>query len=267
MNRIDKTFQEMKQKRTKALIAYLTAGDPSLDQTARLIPAIAEAGADIIEIGVPFSDPTADGPIIQQASQRAIQGGANLPSILEMIRLVRKDCQAPLILFSYYNPIHAFGPERFAREAQEAGVDGVLIVDLPPEEATELTRFTQPAGLAFISLLAPTSPDERIGLIAKSAGGFLYFVSITGVTGTASPDLFQLKRDIARVRRITYMPLAIGFGITTPAQAREIAPLGDAVVIGSALVDLIDRQSASPDLLKNVHNFVKEFKEAINVSG
>ncbi|MDI6725964.1 MAG: tryptophan synthase subunit alpha [Smithellaceae bacterium] len=267
MNRIDKTFQEMKQKKAKALIAYITAGHPSLEETARLIPAIAEAGADIIEIGVPFSDPTADGPIIQQASQRALQGGANLPAILEMIRLVRQDCQVPLILFSYYNPIHAFGPERFACEAKEAGVDGVLIVDLPPEEARELRCFTEPAGLAFISLLAPTSPEERIGLISRSATGFLYFVSITGVTGTASPDMNQLQRDIARVRMISDIPLAVGFGISTPQQAQEIAPLGDAVVIGSVLVDLIDREAASPDLLKNVHDFVREFKMAVNVPG
>lgn len=264
MNRIAATFAKLRACRQKALVVYITAGHPSLTATAAIIPVIAAAGADLIEVGVPFSDPTADGPIIQKASQHALQGGTSLKDILQLIGGVRRSCPVPLVLFGYYNPIYAYGLSRFASEARKAGIDGILVVDLPPEEAPELKAHTDPAGLDFITLLAPTTPPERIALLTRSARGFLYLVSITGVTGTASPRSTQLGVEIARIREITSLPLVVGFGITTPSQAAEIAPLADGIVIGSALVDLIDREAASADPLTQVYNFVKEFKTAIN---
>ncbi len=264
MNRIANTFAKLKADRQKALVVYITAGHPSLAATAELILVIASAGADIIEVGVPFSDPTADGPIIQNSSQRAIQGGANLTAILNMIARIRPTVTSPLVLFSYFNPIHAYGLLRFPSEAKAAGVDGLLVVDLPPEESYELRSQTDPAGLDFITLLAPTTPEKRIALITRGARGFLYLVSIAGVTGTARPNQAQLAYEIARIREITSLPLVVGFGITTPSQAAQIAPLADGIVIGSALVDLIDRQASSADLLAQVYNFVKGFRDAIS---
>ncbi len=264
MNRLANVFAKLKADRQKALVVYITAGHPSLAATIELIPALAAAGADIIEIGVPFSDPTADGPIIQRSSQRAIQAGASLKEILPLVGQVRTTCSVPLVLFGYFNPIHAFGLGRFASEARKAGIDGLLVVDLPPEEAPELRKHTDPAGLDFITLLTPTTPKERIASITRDARGFLYLVSITGVTGTASPNQTQLACEIAGIREITSLPLVVGFGITTPPQAAQIAPLADGIVIGSALVDLIDRQASSADLPHRVYNLVKEFKAKIS---
>ncbi|MDA8124912.1 MAG: tryptophan synthase subunit alpha [Deltaproteobacteria bacterium] len=237
--RIEAKFNDLKQKRQKAFIAYLTAGDPDLGKTAELVPVLAAAGVDIVEIGIPFSDPTADGPVIQAAAQRALAGGATLEKILAMIAELRKVSGIPIVLFTYYNPVLSYGPERFAAAAAKAGVDGILVVDLPPEEAGELRRYTDPAGLAFISLIAPTTDDQRAATILRGATGFVYYISVTGVTGTAVPSPESVRSDVARLKAMTKLPIAVGFGIATPEQAAAIAPSADGVVVGSALVRLI----------------------------
>jgi len=264
MGRIRRTFNALRKKNSKALVVYLTAGDPSLAKTEEMIPALDRAGVDILEIGVPFSDPTADGPIIQAAAQRALKGGATLEGILDMIARIRKASDIPVVLFGYYNPIFAYGNERFSRRAKEAGVDGILVVDLPPEESGELRQFTDREGLDFISLIAPTTGDERIKGIARKASGFLYYISLTGVTGTAKPEVSRIRQDMERIRKISALPVAVGFGISTPEQAREIAPLADGIVVGSAFVKLIGENSGKSDLLETVSSFARDIKAALS---
>ena len=266
MSRIEQRFSVLKTKKEKALICYLTAGDPSLDKTKEIILGLETAGVDIVEIGVPFSDPTADGPIIQAASQRALKNGATLAGILAMIESLRKISEIPIVLFGYYNPILSYGTERFAVRAREAGVDGILVVDLPPEEAFELRQFTDPQGIDFISLIAPTTGIERVRQIAQQATGFLYYISVTGVTGTAKPQVEEVKKDVERIRKVTKLPLAIGFGISTPQQAAEMAPYADAIVVGSALVKMIEENSKKEDLVSVVSQYAREMKKAISVS-
>lgn len=264
MTRIERTFKNLQKKGEKALVVYLTAGDPDLPTTEALIHALATAGVDILEIGVPFSDPTADGPVIQAASLRAIQGGATLAGILEMIARIRPVCDIPIVLFGYYNPVFIFGCEAFARSAEAAGVDGVLIVDLPPEEAAELRRSTDRAGIAFISLVAPTTSDARIRKISEKAQGFLYYISVTGVTGTAKPNVEDIRRDMARIRKACNLPVAVGFGISTPEQAAAIAPHADGVVVGSAMVKMIAQNAGRPDLIPQACSFAGKIKRALS---
>lgn len=267
MGRIEARFAKRKREKRKAFVAYLTAGDPDLETTARLVPVLEAAGVDVLEIGVPFSDPTADGPVIQAASQRALKGGATLAGIVTMIAGLRRQSEIPIVLFTYYNPVLGYGPERFARDAAAAGVDGILVVDLPPEEAGELRRFTDPAGLTFISLIAPTTDPGRARKILRGAAGFVYYISITGVTGTALPDPRAIGRDLSRLRDMTALPVAVGFGIATPGQAAAIAPLADGVVVGSALVRLIGERAAAPDLETAVASFATAIRRAIDGAG
>jgi tryptophan synthase alpha chain len=266
MSRIKQRFMDLRTEKEKALICYLTAGDPSLAQTREIILGMEAAGVDCVEIGVPFSDPTADGPIIQAASQRAIKNGVTLAGILDMIESLRKTSEVPICLFGYYNPILSFGPERFATRAKEAGVDGILVVDLPFEEASELRQYTDPLGIDFISLIAPTTSSERVRQIAVHATGFLYYISITGVTGTAKPQIAEVKKDMERIRKVTQLPLAIGFGISTPEQAKDIASYADGIVVGSAIVKLIAENSQRDDLAIAVSQHAREMKKAISVS-
>jgi tryptophan synthase alpha chain len=266
MSRIEKKFSALKTKGEKALICFLTAGDPSLEKTREIILGMEAAGVDCVEIGVPFSDPTADGPIIQAASQRALKNGATLTGILDIIATLRKSSEIPIVLFGYYNPILSYGPERFAKKAREAGVDGILVVDLPPEEAPELRQYTDPAGIDFISLIAPTTSTDRMKKIAAHATGFLYYISITGVTGTAKPQVAEVKKDVERIRKVTALPLAIGFGISTPEQAKAIAPYADGIVVGSAIVKMIAENSQRSDLVAVVSQYAREMKKAISVS-
>jgi len=263
MSRIAQTFQRLKERGEKALVAYVTAGDPDLDKTRQIIIGLKEAGVDILEIGVPFSDPTADGPVIQAAAQRALKKGTTLTGILDMIEDLRTSIDLPVVLFGYYNPIYSYGTERFADRAKEVGIDGLLVVDLPPEEALELRRETDQRGLDFISLIAPTTSEERARQIAGQARGFIYLISITGVTGTARPDSENVKRDIPRIKAYTDIPVVVGFGISTPGQAKEFAPLADGIVIGSAFVRLIDEHAESPDLVSRVSSLAREIKEAM----
>ncbi|MEN6469695.1 MAG: tryptophan synthase subunit alpha [Smithella sp.] len=263
MGRIGDKFESLRAKNEKALVVYLTAGDPSLAVTKELIFELEKAGVDILEIGVPFSDPTADGPVIQAASQRALKTGTTLASVLKMVADIRLSSQIPIVLFGYFNPIFAFGVEKFARKASEAGVDGVLVVDLPPEEARELRVYSDAAGLDFISLVAPTSGKDRMKTILKTATGFLYYVSITGVTGTAAPKVEDVAREVGKIRKLTKMPIAVGFGISNAKQAKAIGAVADGIVIGSAVVKLIDENRNNSELVKVISNYTREIKEAL----
>jgi tryptophan synthase alpha chain len=263
MGRIGDTFESLRGKKEKALIVYLTAGDPSLSVTKKLIFGLEKAGVDILEIGVPFSDPTADGPVIQAASQRALKAGTTLQGVLNLVTEVRKVSEIPIVLFGYFNPIFAYGARKFAGAARRAGVDGVLVVDLPYEEAKELRIYTDAVGIDFISLIAPTTDRKRLSKIAADATGFLYYISITGITGTAVPKIDNIKTAVKKIRKITKLPIAVGFGISKPQQAREIARFADGVVIGSAVVRLIDENKNNPDLVRFVSNYASEIKNAL----
>jgi len=263
MGRIERKFSYLRDKGEKALIVYLTAGDPSLGYTREIILGLDAAGVDFVEIGVPFSDPTADGPIIQAASQRALQNGVTLPDILDMIESLRKVSEIPIILFGYYNPIFIYGNEKFAIRAKEVEVDGILVVDLPPEESVELRRYTDRSGIDFISLIAPTTSTERARRISRQATGFLYYISITGVTGTVRPRVVDIKRDVERIGKITTLPLVVGFGISTPQQAGEIAPYVNGIVIGSAFVRLIEENRDKVDMIHISSDYARKIKESI----
>ncbi len=261
-NRIDRAFAGLKARKEAGLIPFLTAGDPDLGVTRQLVEAACRAGADLIELGMPFSDPTADGPVIQRSSARAIERGVSLPAIFEMVGEVRKSTDVPIVLFGYYNPIFHYGPERFARDASAAGVDGVLVVDLPPEEADELYLPAQAAGLKMVFLLAPTSDAQRVRVVMKKAGGFVYFVSMTGVTGSKDIDTSEVCEMVTGLRQKCRLPIGVGFGITTPKDAAAVASFADAVVVGSAIVRIVEEKASSPDLVPAVEEFVGRLKEA-----
>ncbi len=239
-NRIERRFSELKALRRGGLVAFVTAGDPDPATSMEIVGGLAAAGADIIELGMPFSDPMADGPSIQAGSLRALEKGATLAKTLDMARALRNtDQDTPLVLMGYYNPIYVYGTGAFLKEAKAAGVDGLIVVDLPPEEKEELALPAAKAGIDFIYLTTPTTDDERLDKVLEHAAGFVYHVSITGVTGTASAPAEAVGGAVARLRRHTDLPIAVGFGIRTPEQAAEIAGLADAAVVGSALVDKV----------------------------
>lgn len=262
--RIDQSFDRLKRNGRKAFVAYITAGDPSLEKTRDLALALEASGVDILEIGVPFSDPTADGPVIQAASQRALNKGVTLEDILDMIEAFRKQSDIPIVLFGYYNPILAYGNERFAARASAVGVDGILVVDLPLEESLELRRHTDPYGLSFIPLIAPTTGPDRTRSILSKAEGFVYYISVTGVTGTAVPKADHVERDVHAIRQMTDLPVVAGFGISTPGQAVEIASFADGIVIGSALVKLIQENAGRYDMIDIVSSLAAEIRGALN---
>ena len=262
MGRISRKFKQLKCEGRKALIVFVTAGDPDIELTERLVPQIAAAGADIIELGIPFSDPMADGPTIQLSSERALSGGANLNSILATVKKIRQECDVPILLMGYYNPVLAFGLESFCREASGAGVDGILLVDLPPEEAGELVSFTKKHGIDFIPLLTPTSDISRINKIKKSGSGFIYYVSVAGVTGARSSVAEDIGSMVEKIRMETALPVAVGFGISTPQQAGSVAKLADGVVVGSALVKLFE-QFRGDELVLKVTDAVAALKKGI----
>ena len=263
MKRIEKTFAELKGKGEKALVAYITAGYPDLATTRRLIPALERAGVDILEVGVPFSDPTADGPVIQAASQAALKNGATLDRVLGLVGELRGSVRIPLVLFSYYNPIFSMGGEAFAVRASDAGVDGALVVDLPFEEAAELRRYTDPAGIDFITLVAPTTGADRVKKVVKAATGFIYYISVTGVTGTRGPEMEETRATVEAIRSLTERPVVVGFGVSTPEQARQIGGLADGVVVGSAFVKLIGDRAGDPDLIAAVEAYAASLKAAL----
>ncbi len=238
MSRIERRFAALKKEGRAGLVIYLTAGDPDPETSFALFSGLAAAGADLIEIGMPFSDPMADGPSIQAAGQRALKAGTTLRSTLAMVtRLRERDPDTPYVLMGYYNPIYRYGAEAFARDAVAAGVDGAIIVDLPPEEDAELAVPARAAGLDIVRLATPTSDEARLPAIVAHASGFLYYVAITGITGTRSVDAARVNIAVERLRRFTPLPIAVGFGIKTPAQAAAVAKASDAVAVGSAVVD------------------------------
>ncbi len=263
MNRIDQKFAELKKRKEAGLIPFVTAGDPEIRTTLQILRALEAAGADVIELGVPFSDPMADGATIQRASERALAGGTMLPNVLALVRRFRRESELPIILFGYYNPILHYGLGRFARAAESAGVDGILCVDLPPEESAELRRETEKRGIHTIFLLAPTSDLERIKLVARLARGFIYYVSVTGVTGARRALESELQAQVARIRRYTRLPIGVGFGISTPMQAARIAAFADAAVVGSALIDVIEHAERNGRKAEKAGAFLAGLKRAM----
>ncbi len=238
--RIGKRFAALKAERRAGLVTFVTAGDPDMETSREILFGLPGAGADLIELGMPFSDPMADGPAIQASSLRALKNGMTLKKTLDLVAEFRNtDNDTPVVLMGYYNPIYILGVDAFAAEAQAAGVDGLIIVDLPPEEVDELWKPARDAGIDFIFLTAPTSDDARLPVIVKRASGFIYYVSITGITGTRSADIADVETALKRIRKHTRLPIAVGFGIKTPEQVAEIASVADAAVVGSALVDVI----------------------------
>jgi tryptophan synthase alpha chain len=258
VSRIDRRFATLCKEGRAGLVTYLTAGDPDPDTSARLFAGLAAAGADLIEIGIPFSDPMADGPVIQEAGQRALKQGMTLRRTLTLVRELRRaDDTTPIVLMGYYNPIYRYGAQSFAHDAVAAGVDGVIVVDLPPEEDLELTRPARAAGLDFVRLATPTSDERRLPRIVEHASGFIYYVAIAGITGTRSADSASVAAAVTRLRRFTQLPVAVGFGIRTPAQAADVARAADAAVVGSSLVqrlalNLNPDNTAKPGLIDAV---------------
>ena len=264
-NRIQQTFNSLKAKGEKALIPYIMAGDPSLDVTESLVLTLAEGGADLIELGVPFSDPIADGPVIQPAAERALQSGTTLKKILSTVRSLRTKTSVPIIFMAYYNTILAMGLEKFCAEAMSAGVDGLIVPDLPPEESDELYNATKTAGgPVVIFLLAPTSTPQRRKEVIKRTHGFIYYVSLTGITGAQLPDLNQVKKNVQAIQKMAKKPVAVGFGIATPEQARNVANFSDGVIIGSALVRNIAKHHQDVAFLTDLKTLTKNLKTAIS---
>ncbi|MDT3684455.1 MAG: tryptophan synthase subunit alpha [Pseudorhodoplanes sp.] len=238
--RIDKRFAALKAEGRAGLVTFLMAGDPDHETSLAIIAALPKAGADLIEIGMPFTDPMADGPAIQAAGLRALQSGETLTKTIDLVRRFRKgDSDTPIVLMGYYNPIYIYGVDRFLTDAKAAGVDGLIVVDLPPEEDVELCLPAMKAGVNFIRLATPTTDDKRLPAVLANTSGFVYYVSITGITGSAAPDTARVAQAVARIKRHTDLPVAVGFGVRDAARARAIAEAADAVVVGSALVDVL----------------------------
>lgn len=271
MSRISSRFAELTKANRAAFIPFVTAGDPDLETTLALLHELPAAGADIIELGVPFSDPMADGPAVQASSQRALKAGMTLAKVLDLVRRFRKsDAKTPVVLMGYYNPIHAYGTARFAKDAALAGADGVITVDLPPEEDEVLRAPAAAQGLDIVRLATPTSDGVRLKTVAEGAGGFLYYVSIAGVTGTKSFAEDDVRAAVARVKKASGLPVAVGFGIKTPEQAAVIAQFADAAVVGSAIVEKIAAAAKSGQsrgaLVKDVLKFCASLAESVHAA-
>ncbi len=258
MNRIDKRFKDLKAQKKKAFIPYVMAGDPSLNATKNIVLMFEECGADIIELGVPFTDPLADGPTIQRAAERAQKKGVTLKKVVALVKELRRKTEIPVVLMTYYNPVFKYGDERFFNDAKKAGVDGVIIPDLPPDEADELIRFARKNDIATIFLLAPTSTSERIKKVAASSTGFIYYVSMTGITGTRLLIDSSIGKSIKDIHKITGKPVAVGFGVSNPAEARAVAGISDGVIVGSAIVKKAHEISE-----KQLKRFLLDLRKAI----
>lgn len=260
--RIGQRFEQLRAKGELGIVAYVTAGDPALAATGKIVLSLAEAGADVVELGVPFSDPLADGPVIQRASERALRSGTTLAGVIELVKRLREKTEVPLVLFSYYNPVLQMGLDRFSATAAAAGADGVLITDLTPEESGEHRKTMAAHGLDTIFLAAPTSPDERLAKIAEVSSGFLYLISRTGVTGVRDALPEDLPDLVRRTRRVTSLPLAVGFGISLPGHVSVLGGLADAAVVGSALVAEIEKAASADAAARAVGERVRALKEA-----
>jgi tryptophan synthase alpha chain len=265
MSRIKNAFTRLKKKNEKALIPYVMAGDPDIGATREIVLALEQAGGDIIELGAPFSDPLADGPTIQKAALRSLRHHTSIKDVLGLVSGVRTASKVPLIIMTYYNLIFHYGEERFVHDAAAAGLDGIILPDLPPEEADTLVPLARKAGLDTIFLLAPTSTEERMRSVARVSQGFIYYVSLTGVTGShVGLQQAAIKESIARIKSLTDKPVAVGFGIATPDQAAEVALSGaDGVIVGSALVKVIEQNIGSPELVARTAEFVRSLKQGV----
>ncbi len=260
---IKQRFETLAASGRKALVCYLTGGDPDLPRSRDIAIAACRAGVDVLELGIPFSDPSSDGPAIQEAAQRALRGGATLPRLLTMVRDIRANCDTPIVLFGYYNPFLRHGLERLCREAAKAGANGLLVVDLPPEESGELEPHAAAAGLDIIRLVAPTTPPERMRKVAEKAGGFLYLITRTGVTGGGKLDTKAIAAHAAQVKSCSQLPVCLGFGISHAEDARRLAPLADGIVIGSAFIKRIAAGGGPEEIAA----MVGEFRRAIDSAG
>jgi tryptophan synthase alpha chain len=267
VSRLDTTFERLRAREERALVVYFMAGDPSLAATRRLVLQAARNGADVIELGVPFSDPLADGPVNQRAAVRALAAGTTLPRVLEMVAELRAEVAVPLVLFTYYNPVFAFGLKSFARTAVDAGVDGVIVPDLPIEEGEPLEAEAGPAGLDVVQLVAPTSTPSRIRAISRRSRGFIYLVSVTGITGERRELPKDLEGQVRTLRLITTKPVCVGFGIGDAAQVAAVGRLADGVVVGSAIVRMVEKLAASATLAEDVGAFIASLKAPLEVAG
>lgn len=256
-NRIDRKFDELRQKQKKAFIPYICFGDPNISTTKNLVIELANGGADIIELGFPFSDPLADGRTIQKASQRALKNKITLKKYLDTVEDLRKKTDLPLVIMSYYNPIFKYGEKKFVKKAHNAGLDGAIIPDLPPEEAQDLINLTKTYNFHLIFLASPTSSDYRLKLIAEKSCGFIYYVSSTGVTGAREKLPFKIKQDVEKIKKLTTKPVCVGFGVSKNSHIKQINRFADGVVVGSAIIDVIDENLQNPDLVKKAIEFVK----------
>jgi tryptophan synthase alpha chain len=260
MNRIDLKFRELKKKGRKAFIAFITAGYPDLSTTARLILELEKSGADIIELGIPFSDPMADGPVIQEASMAALKKKADLRSIFKMVKSIRLKTEIPLCFMTYYNPVFCFGIDNFVRQAKACGVDGVIIPDLPPEEAADLIKAARTTGLATVFFISPTTADKRMRNICDSSQGFIYYVCLTGVTGARRELPRDLPGHIKKIKLFTKKPVCVGFGVSTPGQVKQAQSQADGVIVGSAIIKKIKENAGKKDLVSKVGKFVRNLK-------
>ncbi|MBM09511.1 MAG: tryptophan synthase subunit alpha [Magnetovibrio sp.] len=265
--RIERRFKSLQDENRAGLVTFLTAGDPNPEVGFDILKGLPAAGADIIEIGVPFSDPMADGPAIQASSLRAIKAGMNLAKVLESVRDFRKiDDVTPIVLMGYFNPIYIYGVDKFLSDAKAAGVDGFIVVDLPPEEETEFCLPAREAGLNFIYLTAPTTDERRLPRVVKHASGFVYFVSITGITGTFAASASDVEGHVARIKKFTHLPVCVGFGIRTREQAAEIARIADGAVVGSVLVDIVAANVDLPSLPEKVFELVRCLADGVRLA-
>jgi len=268
-SRIDRRFSRLRERSRAALVTFITAGDPDYETSREILLGLPAAGADIIELGMPFSDPMADGPAIQASSQRALKGGQTMGQTLELVRALRaRDAEIPVVLMGYYNPLFVYPVPAFLRDAKSAGVDGLIVVDVPPEADEEVCLPAIAGGLSFIRLAAPTTDERRLPAVLRNTSGFVYYVSITGITGTAAPDIAEVHRQVARIKRATALPVAVGFGVKTPKQAKAIAAGADGVVVGSALVTAIKdslgpRGEATSETVPGVLNLVQDLSRAL----
>ena len=263
MTRLTSTFEHLKANKQKAFIAYVMAGDPNQDLSQKILDGLPKAGVDIIELGIPFTDPMADGPTIQLAGQRALAAGQTLPKTLSMVERFRStDDKTPIILMGYYNPIYSYGVQNFIKQAVDVGVDGLIIVDLPPEEDQELCIPSNNAGMSFIRLATPTTDDKRLPRVLENTSGFVYFVSITGITGAKAPKPEEVAPDVERIKAATDLPVCVGFGVKTPEMARAISDISDGVVVGSSIVNLIAEGCSVDEIL----NFVRTLADGVKPS-
>lgn len=266
-NRIDDTFERLRATGTKAFVAYVAAGDPDLDRSLEILVALADAGADVLELGVPFSDPLADGIVNQLAADRALKAGADTHKVLELVRRFRETHETAIVFFTYLNPVYAYGYEQFHRDAAAAGVDGILLLDLPPDEAARNTELARGEGLRHIRLIAPTTPPERVRVLAESAEGFVYALSRTGVTGSHGAPSEAIGEQVAGIKKHTDVPVCVGFGISTPEQAALVASQCDGVVVGSAIVKQVEEHAGEGDVAEHVRSFTAPLIEAAKKAG